>query len=182
MRWIIAGLAFALAACDGAVETKSQPPATASGYTMEIRASGADQTYLITAPDGRVVGARAAEGASALMDATRAAALVADPPQFAEAEREGGEVSIRLPGFSLSASGDEENPDGEQGRVAISVGGDRGEHVTVHADEGGPGEADDRAYVRITGADEEAVRSFIDEADHLSPEVKAQMRSALALQ
>lgn len=184
MRWIIVSLALALAACDGAVESKSRDEAGAevSGYTMEIRASGSDQTYLITAPDGRVVGARAAEGASALMDATRAAALLADPPVLAEAEGERGDVSIRLPGFSLSASGDDENPEGEKGRVAISVGGDRGEHVTVHADEGGPGEADDRAYVRITGADEESVRHFIDEAEHLSPEVKAQMRSALGLQ
>lgn len=180
--FILAAAVVALAACDGSTTTTAgdaQTAGAAGGYTMEIRASGIEQTYLITTPEGRTVGARAAEGASALMDENRAQALIADPPPQGEEMPE--VMSMRFPGFSLSISGEEDQGEGENGRVNISMGGE-GQNITVRADEGGPGEADDRAWVRITGADEEAVREFINEQEELSAEVKAEMFTALGLQ
>lgn len=182
MRWMIAALALAaVAACDGTTTTTSADgQASASGYTMEIRASSVEQTYIIVAPDGRTVGARAASGASALMNEQRAQAMFADPPPEGEDMPE--VFSIRLPGFSMSVAGteDEGSSEHENGRVNLSIGG-AGENVIVRADEGGPGEEDDRAYVRITGADEDGVREFISEQEDLSAEVKEQMRAALGL-
>ena len=153
--------------------------ASAGGYTMEIRAGHNQQTYLITTPDGRTVGARAAEGASALMDGTRAQALAAEPPPQGEALPE--QVAIRLPGFSLSVAGEENGSESEAGQVRISVGGEDGQQVVVNADEGGPGEEDDLAYVRVSGADADAVREFIAEQEELSAEVKAQLIAELQL-
>lgn len=182
MRIVIAALALgALAACDGPVETAREgetETAATAGYTMEIRATSAEQSYIIVAPDGRTVGARAADGASALMDENRAQALFADPPP--EGEEMPEVMSLRLPGFSMSVSGHDDDGETENGQVNMSIGAGR-ETVVVRADEGGPGEADDRAYVRITGADEDGVREFIEEQEELSPEVKAEMRAALGL-
>lgn len=181
MRWLIGALALGcLAACNVAVNTGGgQSAAADDGYVMEIRAGDGQQTYLITTPDGRTVGARAAEGASALMDADRAQALAASPPPQAEDLPE--QVAIRLPGFELSVAGQEDGANSESGQVRVSVGGSDGQHVVVNADEGGPGEADDRAYVRVSGADAQAVRDFIAEQEELSAEVKAQLIAELNL-
>ncbi|MBN8607391.1 MAG: hypothetical protein J0L81_10760 [Caulobacterales bacterium] len=182
MRLMAALLALGLAACgpvvigDGAGNDQT---ASAGGYTMEIRAGDNQQTYLITTPDGRTVGARAAEGASALMDNTRSQALAAEPPPQGEALPE--QVSIRLPGFSLSVAGEDNGAESENGQVRISVGGEGGQQVVVNADEGGPGDADDLAYVRVSGADADAVREFIAEQEELSAEVKAQLIAELQL-
>jgi hypothetical protein len=180
MRWVIAALALgAVAACDGATSTATNngTPATTDGYTMEIRATEASQDYVVVAPDGRIVGARAADGASALMDVARAQSLVAEPPP------EGADApevfSMRLPGFEMAVSGAEENADGDNGAVNLSIGGEQ--NVIVRANEGGPGDADDTAFVRITGADEESARDFINDAEELSPEVKTQMLAELGL-
>jgi hypothetical protein len=175
MRLLIAGLAVLAAACSADISTGDHP--AASGYTLEVRATNGEQTYLVTAPDGRVVGARAAEGASALMDGDRARALAGDPPPQGEPPPE--VMSLRLPGvdMQINAEGDD---DKENGRVAMSIGAE-GHNIVVNADEGGPGEEDDRAYVRITGADEDAVRDFINDADELSSDVKVQMLSELGI-
>jgi hypothetical protein len=175
--WVFAGVLFA-AGCDAAVTTDGGTAPAGEGYTMEIRASELEQTYLITAPDGRVVAARAAEGASALMNSSGARALAADPPPQGEEVPE--VMSLRVPGFEMSIGATEDGTNGEQGRVALSIGGD-GERIEVNANEGGPGGADDRAYVRISGADEQAVREFISHADELSPAVQAQMLAQLGL-
>lgn len=185
MRAVMAVVALAvLAGCGMSVESggasSDGPSDGGGGYTLEIRADAAQQTYLVTTPDGRTVGARAAEGASALMDTTRAQALAGEPPP------QGGEelpevVSMRLPGFEMSVSGNDEDQSGENGRVALSIGGGE-QNIVVHADEGGPGEADDTAYIRITGADEAAVRDFVRDAEELSPEVKTELLAALNLQ
>jgi hypothetical protein len=177
MRSVFLALALALGACDGSVGAGGDGAQTAEGYTIEIRATEAEQTYLVTAPDGRTVGARAAEGASALMDATRARALVSERPPTDEDVPE--VMALRLPGFELSV-GAAEDAEGERGRVALSIDGGA-QDIEVNADEGGPGEGDDRAYVRITGADEETVRDFIAKADELSPAVQAQMLAELGL-
>ncbi|MFO1016827.1 MAG: hypothetical protein U1E03_04465 [Hyphomonadaceae bacterium] len=183
MRALIAVLALAvLAGCDASVESSGGDNASSSsgGYTLEIRADAAQQTYLITTPDGRTVGARAAEGASALMDTSRAQALAGEPPPQGSDELP-EVVAMRLPGFEMSVSGNDEDKSGENGRVALSIGGGE-QNIVVHADEGGPGEADDTAYVRITGADEAAVRDFVRDAEELSPEVKTELLAALSLQ
>lgn len=180
MRWMIAALALGAAACDDvATSDGGQAEAAVNGYTMEVRAGELEQSYIVIAPDGRVVGARASGGASALMGDDRAQALAGTPPP--EGEELPEVMALRLPGFSMSIAGTEDQGDGENGRVNLSMGGGDGQRITVYADEGGPGEADDRAYVRITGADADSVREFIDEAEELSPEVKTQMRTALGL-
>lgn len=180
MRWVIAALALSLAAaCDGASDSKSGggQTAAADGYVMEIRATQDVQTYLVTAPDGRIVGGRAAAGQSAMLDATRAQSLAAEPPPIGEPAPE--VMSLRLPGFEMTVGGTDDDENGDNGSVNLSIGGEQ--RVEVRADEGGPGEADDVAYVRITGADEEAVRDFVNDAEELSAETKAEMLSALGL-
>lgn len=179
MRWVIAALALGLAACGGSTTAPNADGETAAaeGYTLEIRAMESVQTYLVTAPDGRIVGGRAASGVSALLDTDRAQSLAAEPPPAGEPQPE--VVAMRWPGFELSVSGDGEDANGENGSVNISIGGEQ--KVEVRANEGGPGDADDTAYVRITGADEAAARDFINEAEELSSETKTEMLTALGL-
>ena len=181
MRWVIAALAIGLAACsEGASSTTDSADATpaAEGYTLEIRATNDVQTYLVTTPDGRIVGSRAASGVSALLDDNRAQTLAAEAPPEGEPLPE--VMSLRLPGFQMAISGTDEDPNGENGSVNISVGGEQ--NVVVRANEGGPGEEDDTAFVRITGADEDTARDFINDAEELSAETKTQMLGALGLQ
>lgn len=174
MRALIGSvLALWIAACVDASEPGAAlEGALADGYTLEIRADASEQVFLVTTPEGRIVGARAAGGASALMETGAARALAGAPAaQRAEA---GLEVfSLRLPGLDLSVSGEEEG-----GRVSIDV---AGHTVQVEANEGGPGDLDDRAYVRIAGVPEAEVREFIATADPLSPQVQAQMLAELGL-
>jgi hypothetical protein len=177
--WVLAGALIA-AGCDASVTGEGEQAASQAGYTLEIRASEIEQTYVVTAPDGRVVAARAAEGASALMDSARARALAGETQPQGEPVPE--VMSLRVPGFEMSIGATEEGADGERGRVALSIGGSDGQRIEVDANEGGPGGADDRAHVRITGADEEAVRQFISRADELSPAVQAQMLAELGLE
>lgn len=176
MRLLVAAMALCGAACAPDVGVNGEG---VGGYTLEVRASELEQTYLVTAPDGRVVAARAAQGASALMDNERARSLAASPPPQGEPPSE--VLSLRAPGFELSINAEKDGADGDSGRVAISLGG-RGQTVVVNADKGGPGEGDDRAYVRITGASENTVRAFIRDAEELSPEVRARMLSELGLE
>jgi hypothetical protein len=180
MRWMIAALALSfVAACDGAaVSTDSDSTAAPEGYILEVRAMEAVQTYLVTAPDGRVVGGRAASGVSALLDESRARSLASEPPPQGEPAPE--VMSLRMPGFEMSVGGSDEDADGENGQFSLSMGGEQ--NIEVRADEGGPGEADDVAYVRITGADEAAARDFINDAEELSAETKTEMLGALGLQ
>jgi hypothetical protein len=173
MRILIVALAALAAACSADVTTNGA--AGGDGYTLEVRATHGEQTYLVTAPDGRVVAARAAEGASALMDSNRARSLAADPPPQGETPPE--VMSLRIAGFEMKINAEGDNAD-ENGRAAVSISAD-GSNIVVNADEGGPGEEDDRAHVLITGADEAAVRDFIRDAEELSPEVKAQMLAEL---
>lgn len=180
MRALLAALALALAACDGAAtDSGAAADAAAEGYTVEIRASGDAHAFLITAPDGRVVGARAAEGASALMDQNTLRTFAAAAPA-GEPTNSGREVvSLRLPGVSLSVSGEGEGSGQESGRVSINA---YGRSVEVNAHEGGPNDNDDLANVRIRGVDEAEVREFIAKADELSPAVQAEMLAALGLE
>ncbi|MBX9745410.1 MAG: hypothetical protein K2X34_00815 [Hyphomonadaceae bacterium] len=182
MRWLMGAAALGLvAACDSSnLSVDGVDLGESGGYTIEVRASEAEQTYLITDPEGRTVGARAAAGVSALIDEPRAQALAgeASPSNDEDAPEV---MSLRVPGFEMTISGTEDDADGDNGQVAMRIGGGR-QNIVVHADERGPGDADDRAFVRITGADAEAVREFIAEADELSPSVQAQLLGELGLE
>ncbi|MEZ6023652.1 MAG: hypothetical protein R3C16_09655 [Hyphomonadaceae bacterium] len=123
------------------------------------------------------MGGRAADGASALMDVPALVQALAATPA-SDAPR--GEVSMRMPGFSLDVDSDDGEADGG-GRVAINIGAG-GRSVQVNADDGGPGNGDDRAFIRLTGLDADDVRQLITEADELSPSVQAQMLAELGLE
>jgi hypothetical protein len=113
------------------------------------------------------------------MDADRAQALAGEAPP--EGDEDVPEVmSLRVPGFEMSIAGSSDDGGSDDGRVAMRIGGGR-TNIVVNADEGGPGDADDRAYVRIEGVDETAVRDFIADADELSPAVQARMLAELDL-
>ena len=176
MRVVLtAFVALLVAAC---VEAKpsGELAGGAEGYTLEIRASEAEQVYLITAPDGETVAGRAVDGVSTLMDSAAIQALAAVPAISEDQRQE--VVALRLPGLNLSVSGDPSGKGEQGGRVSIDI----GDHsVEVNADEGGPGEAD-RAHVLIRGVPESEVREFIAKADQLSPAVQAQMLAELGLQ
>lgn len=179
MRALVLAVAFLAAACVDADQKSTNDAGGADGYTVEIRANAGEQAYIITAPDGRTAGARAAEGASALMDRDAIQSFAA-LPEPADDERE-ETVSMRAPGFELSVRGDPDS-DGkgdEGGRVSLRIGGER---LMIDADEGEPGEGDDRAHVRISGLSEADVRDLIAKADELSPSVQAQLLTELGLE
>lgn len=164
-----------LAACDGSYSTAAtQEPA--GGYTLEVRAVEGVQTYVVTGPDGRQTGTRVAEGASALMDASAIQGLGDMEPLRDEPNPE--VFSLRFPGVDISVAADESDPNSESATVRVNAGG---RTVHVDAEDGGPGENDDRANVRITGATEEDARDFINDAEDVSAEVKQQMLAALGL-
>lgn len=182
MRILIAGLALFCVACVDVTSDGGEDDRAASapaGYTLEVRASEAERVFLVTSPDGRIVAARASEGASALMAEPEVQALLAAASAPANAEsRE--VVSLHLPGINLSVSGDSDGA-GETGggRVSIDAGG---HSVEVNASEGGPGDSDDNAHVLIRGVQESEARAFIAKADTLSPAVQAQMLAGLGLE
>lgn len=177
MRAVFVLFALAVAACDpNSLSGLGAGASPGEGYTLEVRAGDAEQTYVVTAPDGRVVAARASGGASMLLDGEVARALgAAQPLSGAETPEV---FALRMPGVNISISADADNPDSDSARVSIDAGG---HSVLVDADEGGPGDADDRAHVRINGASAETAREFVVKADELSPEVQARMLAALGL-
>jgi hypothetical protein len=87
--------------------------------------------------------------------------------------------AMRFPGVDISVAADADNPDSESATVRVNA---AGRSVHVDADEGGPGDADDRANVRITGATEEDARDFINDAEDVSAEVKTQMLAAVGME
>lgn len=169
-------LPLVLAACDGSYSSNGANQEPAGGYTLEVRAVEGVQTYIVTAPDGRQTAARAAEGASSLLDAEGIQSLGAMEPLNDEPSPE--VFAMRIPGVDISVSADESDPNNERASVRVNA---AGRSVHVDADEGGPGDADDRANVRISGATEEDARDFINDAEDVSDEVKTQMRAAVGL-
>lgn len=168
-----------LAACDASSSSSGMPanqePA-AGGYTLEVRAVEGVQTYIVTAPDGRQTASRVAEGASALMDADAVQRLGPMEPINGEPNLE--VFAMRMPGVNISVAADESDPNSESATVRVNAGG---RTVHVDAEDGGPGEDDDRANVRITGATESDARDFINDAEDISADVKQQMLTALDL-
>jgi hypothetical protein len=178
MRLLLLALAapLVLAACDGSYSSDSATQEPAGGYTLEVRAVEGVQTFVVTAPDGRSTGSRVAEGASALLDGAAIQSLGAMEPLNEEAHLE--VFAMRFPGVDISVAADESDPNSESATVRINAGG---RSVHVDAEDGGPGENDDRANVRITGATEEDARDFINDAEDVSAEVKTQMLAAIGL-
>lgn len=176
--WLFALAApLILGACDGSFTTSENAREPAGGYTLEVRAVEGVQTYIVTAPDGRQTAGRAAEGASALLDADAIRGL--GDMQALNGEAQPEVFAMRLPGVDISVAADADNPNGESATVRVNAAG-RSAHVD--ANEGGPGDADDRANVRISGASESDARDFISDAEQISPEVKAQMLAAVGLE
>jgi hypothetical protein len=179
MRALFLALALplALAACDGSdssADLGDDNPA--GGYTLEVRADENQQVYVVTAPDGRQSATRVADGASALLDTGEIQSLGDMQPLNTEPQPE--VFALRFPGVDISVAADEDNPNSESATVRVNA---AGRSVHVDADEGGPGDADDRANVRITGASESDARDFINDAEDVSPEVKQQMLAAVGL-
>lgn len=144
------------------------------GYTLQVVGSEAEQVYLVTAPDGRTAAAKASGGASSVIGAAEAQTLVAGHQSaLSETGPGGDDVNIRVPGFSLQVS--DGGPSGGRDRVRLKT---FGIDLDVDADEGAGG---DRAVVRIGGVDAKSAREFIDGADGLSAETRAEMYQKLGL-
>lgn len=169
-----------LMACDGSYSSSSEATANqeeaAGGYTLEVRAIEGVETYIVTAPDGRQTATRVAEGASALLDTDAIQRL--GPMEPIQGEPNPEVFALRFPGVDISVAADESDPNSEAATVRVNAGG---RTVHVDAEDGGPGENDDRANVRITGATESDARDFINDAEHVSAEVKQEMLTALGL-
>lgn len=181
MRLLFLALAapLILAACDGSYSSSgvagdAQEPA--GGYTLEVRAVQGVQTYVVIGPDGRRTGSRAAAGVSALLDAEAIQGLGDMEPLRGEPNPE--VFAMRFPGVDISVAADESDPNSESATVRVNAGG---RSVHIDAEDGGPGENDDSANVRITGATESDARDFINDAENVSAEVKQQMLTALGL-
>src|ERR1041385_6710484 len=109
MRAWIVGLAILASACS--VETNGR--SSHGGYTVDIRAVENSAVYVVTGPDGRVAAARAGNGASAMLDPQALQqALAAMPAPATNPRYDDHEVSIRAPGFSLRASGNDDDANG----------------------------------------------------------------------
>jgi hypothetical protein len=108
MRALIVGLAILAAGCS--VETNGHH----GGYTVDIRAVEDDAVYSVTAPDGRVAAARVHDHTSTLLDQhALQQALAAMPAPSTNPRYDDHNVSIRAPGFSLDASGNDDDDKGD---------------------------------------------------------------------
>lgn len=151
------------------------------GYTLQVVGDDAAQVYIVTAADGRTAAAKVEGEVSTLLGPAEAQNLVAGQQAAmaaASADKGGGkdgdQVNIQVPGFSLQVSGDESN--GDRGKVRMKA---AGFDLDVNSDDDGTG--NERAVVRIGGVDADSAREFIDGADGLSAETRAQMRAKLGL-
>lgn len=182
--WTMGALALAiaaLAACgDGAVKIKTDGGGTVSadisgkdgGYTLNISDREGAKTYLVVRPDGMQVAAVADAKGSRLVEGGDAHAAMSDtvsamgpPPEE--------KVAIKVPGMSLNVQGEEGKDD--RAKVEINVGGQ-----SIQVDAAGPDGAQ-QAVVKIGGADAGSARKFIDDAEGLSAETKAEMKAKLGL-
>ncbi|NWG52451.1 MAG: hypothetical protein HXY28_01915 [Hydrogenophilaceae bacterium] len=163
-----------LGACTQRDTNAGAPAAPEHGYTLDLFAHETEKIYLVRSADGRAAAGRVTADGSALMDAGAAQALM--PQTLVGDAPEDARISIRAPGFSMQINAEESAPGADgRARIDINAGGHR---VFVDAEgEGGEG----RAAVHITGADVDDARAFIDDADGLSAETRAQMRAALGL-
>jgi hypothetical protein len=202
MRALIVGFAILAAACS--VETSRG--GSHGGYVVDIRAVDNDAVYVVTGPDGRVAAARSHDGTSALLDPQALQqALAAMPAPATNPRYDEHEVSIRAPGFSLRASGDDDGADGDadnardhlatttpaSGEKPVAGSSDHDQHGRGHVTmnvggfsmeaEGNGDDGNGRAHVHFAGLSAHDARHFITGADELSPQVQSQMLTALGL-
>lgn len=184
-------LALVLGALLCACTAEGVSAGSAEGYTLSLSAldaedKGEELVLLIRAEDGRAAAAMIEGGASTLIEPAEAEALLADSAATLErdaplAKGESAEnptsdrVSLRLPGVSIEADSREGGAD----RARVSLG--FGKHqIQVDAHDGETN-GNDRALVRISGADAKAAREFIEKQDGLSTEVRRQLLEKLGL-
>ena len=203
MRALIVGLAIFAAACS--VETNGRH----GGYVVDIRALENDAVYMVTAPDGRVAAARVHEGTSAMLDQhALQQALAAMPAPATNPRYDDHSVSIRAPGFSMDASGNDDDEvntntnhssDARENEATTTpASGEKPVSSSGHDVEGrghvrmniggfsfeadGDGDnGDGRASVHFAGLSAHDARHFITGADELSPQVQSQMLAELGL-
>jgi len=142
------------------------------GYVMQVFAVQDAKIFYVVGPDGKAAAARAAEGQSAIMPSEDAKALIArHGGALAAATAEGGDkVKIKIPFVGIDVVSDER---GDNAKVRINAGGQK---IEVDAND-----AVDAAHVRITGANADSVRKFINDGESLSAEIKAAMLQTLGL-
>jgi hypothetical protein len=153
-------------AADGA------PASPDKAYLLQVFAVEDAKIFYISGPDGKAVAARAAQGQSAPMSADEAKATIErHGGALAAAVPQGGDkVKIRIPFVGIDVVSD---ASGENAKVRIDAGGQK---IEVDATD-----AADMAHVRISGADAEAVREFVGDAESLSAQTKAAMLQGLGL-
>jgi hypothetical protein len=174
-KWMAALAVLALTACSISTEPGPPPkPASSEGFTLQIIADENSQVYYVAHADGRAAAARAAGGESTLIDPSEAEAA-AEARLGVMGEPSDGPVHIRFPGVSISVA-EQDGTGADRARVAINV---AGHEILVDAQDHGDDKED--AVVRIPGVSAEAARDFIDDAERLSADVKAQMKEALGL-
>jgi hypothetical protein len=142
------------------------------GYGMQIFAVENAKIFYVVGPGGKSVAARAAEGQSAIMPAEEAKALIArhGGALAAHAPEGGDKVKIKIPFVGIDVVSDES---GDNAKVRINAGGQK---IEVDAND-----AANAAHVRISGANADSVRDFIQDGESLSAETKAAMLKALGL-
>lgn len=188
---LLAGL-LVLGGCEPAVQETAKSTdapgkdAAEAGapYTISLAAQGGERVLVLGAADGR--------RAAAIIDGSRDGKLVdVDQAQarFAsllpdEALRE-PEVLLKLPAFSLQVDGADgagAQGDGDAGgRVKIQMSTGK-QTISIDAQDGQDAGAKDQAVIRIDGADEKALRDFLNEQEGISDKLRIALLSELGLE
>lgn len=183
-HWLALGMVVSIAACTPGTVTVStendKKIAVAAsvgapkdgGYGMQIFAVQEAKIFYIQGPDGKSVAARSADGQSAIMPAAEAKELIErHGGALAAGTAQGGDkVKIKIPFVGIDVVSDES---GDNAKVQINAGGQK---IEVDAND-----AADAAHVRISGANADSVRKFINEGESLSADTKVAMLAALGL-
>jgi hypothetical protein len=156
---------------DEAVAVASVGANAKGDYNLQVFAAGEAKIYLMSGPAGKTVAARAADGQSAIMPVADAQALLEKHTGALAATPTGGEtVKIQVPFLGIDVVSDES---GDNAKVRINAGGQK---VEVDAND-----AADLAHVRVSGVDAASARDFINDAEGLSAETKAEMLKSMGL-
>lgn len=194
---LLAGL-LVLGGCDPAPseiakgsDTGRAAPKLGEPYSILLAAQDEDVLLLIRSADGHEAAANIPAGAEGkLMDVEQAGLRLAQlAPGPIEGEKD---ISIKLPAFSLEVEGRERGgaqgvklDEAGDGRVQIKIGSGTST-ISIDASEAGENGAKlgiaDQAIIRIDGADEAALRKFLNEQDRLSGKLRVALLSELGLE
>lgn len=147
--------------------------AGAGSFTMSLVARDGEEILLVRRDDGRSAAVRIADGASQALSVEDAQARFAELAPAIDTANEQEKVHLAAPGFELKVSGQE---GGDNARISLGM---NGQTIDIDATDGGPD--GDQALIRVDGADEKAVREFIEDREKLSAEAKAQIYQQLGL-